>query len=597
MPPFTIMIDRRLIGEGKNVKGYLLGNIALGIGLAFLAIAQAYFLSQIIAQVFLADTPFVEVKGYLLGIIGIIGVRAICQYFSEVTAREAAIRVKERIREHFLHKIFSLGPLYARGERAGELLNTAVEGIEALDDYFARYLPQLVLALFVPLLTLAFVFPKDFSSALVLILTGPLIPFFMILIGKLAEKKSLRQWQSLSRMSAHFLDMLQGLTTLKLFGRSKEQAAVIGRVSEAFRKNTISVMRVAFLSAFVLEFMAMISTAIIAVSLGLRLINGTIPYAEALFILILAPEFYQPLRTLGLFFHARLSGTNAANRIFEILEIDEELSEVHTLSEDEKGFLVNSASDKELANSTEIELEFLQVELSYDKDGDSALKDIDLLIRPGERIALIGPSGAGKSSILQLILRFAEPTKGKILVNGTALTKLSDDIWRELISYVPQKPYLFAGSILDNLRFAKPSATFDQILKASQMALAHEFIVQLPQGYDTLVGEGGVRLSGGQAQRLAIARAFLKEAPLLLLDEIMSGLDTEKEKELLGVLEKLCQGRTVIFTTHQMRTTIQADRIIVLEKGRIIEQGSPQELMDAEGLFTRFVDADGGEGE
>ncbi len=589
------MLDKRLMRESKHVKRYLLGTIALGLGIALLAIIQAWLLSQVIAQVFLEDAPFGQVKGYLLAVLGVIGVRGIFQYCSEVTAREAAIRVKERVRVQFLHKILALGPVYARGERGGELLNTAVEGIEALDDYFARYVPQLILAVLVPMLTLAFVLPKDLQSALVLIITGPLIPFFMILIGRLAEKKSLRQWQSLSRMSAHFLDMLQGLTTLKLFGRSKDQATVIGRVSEAFRKNTMSVMKVAFLSAFVLEFMGMISTAIIAVTLGLRLINGTVPYAEALFILILAPEFYLPLRTLGLSFHARLSGSNAAQRIFEVLELENQLeSELNGVElgggAEEPGHLFRGEQGAPW-------LTFKQVDLCYEQEGERVLKDINFTLRLGERVALIGPSGAGKSSLLQILLRFVEPTQGKVLINDTVLTRIPAAAWRGMISYVPQKPYLFAGSVMENIRFGNPGAAWADVVKAAQLAMAHEFINELPQGYDTLVGEGGARLSGGQAQRIAISRAFLKDAPLLLLDEVTSGLDNENEKDLLIALEGLCQDRTVIFTTHRMRTTIEADRILVLDKGRIIEEGSPQTLLNNQGLYTHFVSTYGREEE
>ncbi|MEL1134602.1 thiol reductant ABC exporter subunit CydD [Desulfitobacterium sp. THU1] len=583
------MIDKRLMREATQVKGHLMGAIALGVGIAFLAIVQAYFLSQIIAQVFLEDVAFAQVKGLVLGILGIIGMRAIFQYFSEVMAREAAIRVKEGMRKQLLQKIIFLGPVYVRGERAGELLNTAVEGIESLDDYFARYIPQLILALVVPIMTLAFVIPRDYSSALVLIVTGPLIPFFMLLIGKLAEKKSLRQWQGLSRMSAHFLDMLQGLATLKVFNRSKAQAKVIGRVSEAFRRSTLSVMQVAFLSAFVLEFMGMISTAIIAVALGIRLINGTIPYSEALFILILAPEFYLPLRTLGLYFHARLSGTNAANRIYDVLELESGF--------DEKG--TSQAGLQELVTKIDQErfevgkgnpwLRFNQVELCYEKDGEKALENIHFDVQWGEHIALIGPSGAGKSSILQILLRFVKPTGGEVWVNGIDIEAFSAEDWRGMLSYVPQKPCLFAGSIMENLRFGRADATFEEVVKAAQQAKAHEFILCLPQGYETLIGEGGVRLSGGQAQRLAIARAFLKDAPLLLLDEITNALDTENEKDLLLALEDLGRGRTVIFTTHRMQTTLRADRIIVLDEGRIIEQGSPQDLMETAGIYSRFL--------
>ncbi|WP_041219279.1 thiol reductant ABC exporter subunit CydD [Desulfitobacterium dichloroeliminans] len=583
------MLDKRLMREATQVKGHLMGAIALGVGIAFLAIAQAYLLSQVIAQVFLENAPFSQVKGYVLGILGIVGLRAIFQYFSEVTAREASIRAKERVRENFLQEIISLGPVYARGERAGELLNTSVEGIESLDDYFARYIPQLILALIVPIMMLAFVIPEDFTSALVLMITGPLIPFFMLLIGKLAEKKSLRQWQSLSRMSAHFLDMLQGLATLKVFGRSKDQAKVIGRVSEAFRKNTLSVMQVAFLSAFVLEFMGMISTAIIAVTLGLRLINGTIPYSEALFVLILAPEFYLPLRTLGLYFHARLSGANAANRIFEVLEIEKGSAERGKPQAVQQELVAKIDQEKLAVGKGSPWLRFNQVELRYEKDGERALKDVRFDVQWGEHIALIGPSGAGKSSILQILLRFVKPTGGEVLVNGTNIEAHSVEDWRGMLSYVPQKPYLFAGTIVENLRFGRADASFDDVIKAAQMAKAHEFILSLPQGYETPIGEGGARLSGGQAQRLAIARAFLMDSPLLLLDEITSGLDAENEKDLLVALEDLGRGRTVIFTTHRMQTTIQADRIIVLEKGRIIEQGSPQKLMETTGLYARFL--------
>lgn len=577
--------------EGKRVSGYLLGTVVLGIGIAILAVAQAWLLSQVIAQVFLQGATLDHVRNSLIGILGIIGVRAVLQFLSEMSAHEAAIRMKENLRERFLNQLLGLGPVYTRGERAGELLNTAVEGIEALDEYFSRYIPQLALAVFIPLLIMGFVFPKDYTSGIILLLTGPLIPFFMILIRNLAEKRSLKQWQSMSRMSAHFLDMLQGLTTLKVFGRSKDQAKVIGRVSEAFRKATMGVLKIAFLSAFVLEFMAMISTALIAVTLGLRLVNGTIAYSEALFLLILAPEFYLPLRTLGSQFHARLSGENAAKRIFEVLELEREIS-CHKEEagangkEQRKRAQIKSQDD---AKNKESFLFFEHVNLRYEQDSETVLNDLSFEVSSGERIALVGPSGAGKSSILQILLRFIEPTRGEVLVNGASLCRIPGDLWREEISYVSQKPYLFAGSILDNLRFGRTSASIEEVMEASQQALAHEFILELPRGYGTLIGEGGARLSGGQAQHLAIARAFLKDSQLLLLDEVTSGLDAESERGMISALEKLCKGRTVIFTTHRMNTVLQADRIIVLDQGGILEQGSHQELMEAKGLYSHFV--------
>lgn len=583
------MIDKRLMHEGKRVSGYLLGTVFLGVGIALLAVGQAWLVSQVVAQVFLQGANLVQVRNSLIGILIIIGVRAALQFSSEICSHEAAIRVKENLRERFLKQILGLGPVYVRGERAGELLNTAVEGIEVIDDYISRYIPQLLLAVFIPLMIMGFVFPQDYKSGIILLLTGPLIPFFMILIGKLAENESLRQWQSLSRMSAHFLDMLQGLTTLKVFGRSKDQAKVIGRVSESFRRVTLRVLKVAFLSAFVLEFMAMISTALIAVTLGLRLIDGKIAYSEAFFLLILAPEFYLPLRTLGLQFHARLSGANAAKRIFEVLELEGETSEIRSgvdVSEYRQEISVGTMGQEDIEVSL---ISFEHVKLRYDQASETALNDISFNVSSGERIALVGPSGAGKSSVLQILLRFIEPSGGAVRFKGIPLNYLPAEFWREKIAYVPQKPYLFAGSILDNLRFGRRSASLEEVMEAAKKALAHEFILQLPQGYDTLIGEGGARLSGGQAQRVAIARAFLKDSELLLLDEVTSGLDSESERSMLAALEELCKGRTVIFTTHRMNTVIQADQIIVLNRGGIFEQGSHQELMNGQGLYSRFV--------
>lgn len=591
------MIDKRLMREGKRVSGYLLGTVALGIGIAILAVAQAWLVSQVIARIFLQGATLVQVGNSLIGILGIIGARAVLQLFSEISAHETAIRVKENLRERFLKQLLGLGPVYTRGERSGELLNTAVEGIEALDEYFSRYIPQLVLAVFIPLLILGFVFPQDYKSGIILLLTGPIIPFFMFLIGKLAEKKSLQQWQSMSRMSAHFLDMLQGLTTLKVFGRSKDQAKVIGRVSEAFRKATLRVLKIAFLSAFILEFLAMLSTALIAVTLGLRLINGTIAYSEALFLLILAPEFYLPLRTLGAQFHARLSGENAAKRIYEVLELEDGIScfkeDVGTNgktqennSEAKSQDYVKAKSEDDMEESL---LSFKHVNLRYDLDAEIVLDDLCFDVRTGDRIALVGPSGAGKSSILQILLRFIEPTKGEVLVKGTPLSHIPVDLWREDISYVSQKPYLFSGSVLDNLRFGRTSASKEEVMEAAQQALAQEFILKLPQGYDTLIGEGGSRLSGGQAQRLAIARAFLKNSQLLLLDEVTSGLDAESERDMISALEELFKGRTVLFATHRMSTALQANRIIVIDQGKILEQGLHLELMEEQGLYSHFV--------
>lgn len=579
------MLDKRLVQEGRPVLGYLLFSVALGFGIALLAVAQAWFFAQVVAGVFLEGATLRTVGNSLIKILLIIVLRAALQWLSEISAHNASARIKTDLRNRLITHIVSLGPLSARRERSGELITTAVEGIESLEEYFTKYLPQLLLTAGIPMLILGFIFPLDWKSGLILLLTGPLIPVFMILIGKIAEEKSLRQFQSLSRMSAHFLDVLQGLTTLKVFGRSKDQVRVVERVSDSFRKATLSVLKIAFLSAFVLELLATMSTALVAVSIGLRLVNGTLSYEKGLFLLLLAPEFYTPLRTLGLNFHAGLSGVSAAGRIFKILDLPLDLSN----KADSDQVNREIAKDLEKMLSADFQISFQQVSLLYQAGDEPALDKINLSINSGEKIALVGPSGAGKTSLAQLLLRLIEPTQGEILVNGGLLKKIKPEVWREKLAYVPQNPYLFAGSIAENIRIARPSATLAEVRWAAERASAHEFISDLPEGYDTLLGEGGARLSGGQVQRLAIARAYLKDAPLLILDEVTSGLDPQSEFVVQRALNRLMQGKTALIIAHRLSTVRQADRILVLEGGQIVEQGSHKQLMTKRGLYFQLI--------
>ncbi len=578
------MFNKRLIREGKSVWGFLSLTVGLNIGIALLAVLQAWFFSSIVARVFLEGASLKAVWNSLIMIPGIFGIRAVFQWCSEICAFEASSRIRISLRERLLNHIMSLGPMYARGERSGELITTVVDGIEALEDYFSKSLPQMVLAAGIPLLILIFVFPLDWKSGLILLLTGPLIPIFMMLIGKMAEKKSLQQWQSLSWMSAHFLDVLQGLTTLKAFGRAKDQIHVIERVSDSFRKTTLSVLRVAFLSALVLEFLATISTALVAVTIGLRLVNGTLSYSSGLFLLLLAPEFYTPLRNLGLNFHAGLSGINAAVRIFEILDLPlmNEIKQ-QTVNDD----FVAKRQDQVLLSNFNIS--FKQVGLTYQAGETPTLKGINFSINSGEKIALVGPSGAGKTSIAQLLLRFIPPASGQVFVNETLLDTISVEKWRDQIAYVPQNPHLFAGSIAENIRFGRSSATLEEVVRAAQEASANEFIMNLPDGYQTHLGEGGTRLSGGQAQRIALARAFLKDAPLLILDEATSNLDLESEYFVQEALQRLLRGRTALIIAHRLDTVFQASRILVMDQGQIIEEGTHEELMEVQGLYFRMV--------
>lgn len=568
------MFNKRLVREIKPVIGYLLLTVWMSIVIALLVVAQAWFFSRIVAGVFLEGAKLSTIWNSLFLILAIIVLRAIFQWIGEISAHNVSSRIKASFRKHLMSHIVSLGPIYAYGERTGELTTTIVDGIESLEEYFSKYLPQLILTVGIPLIILGFVFPRDWKSGIILLLTGPLIPIFMILIGTMAEKRSLDQWQSLSRMSAHFLDILQGLTTLKVFGRAKDQTRVIERVSDSFRKTTLSVLRIAFLSALLLEFMATMSTALVAVTIGLRLVYGTISYSEGLFLLLLAPEFYTPLRTLGLNFHAGLTGVNAAKRIFAIMD---------------QPIVRENEYVKNVRLSSNFELSFEQVSLTYQQDGNPALDGINLSIHSGERIALVGPSGAGKTSIAQLMLRFIEPTEGKIFFNGDLLKTISLTNWRDQIAYVPQHPYLFSGSIAENILLGRPSATIEELTRAAQEGAAHEFIIKLPDGYQTILGEGGTRLSGGQVQRIALARAFLKDAPLLILDEGTSSLDLESEYAVQQALQRLLERKTALIITHRLSTVRQADRIFVLEQGKIVEQGRHEELMSGRGTYNRMV--------
>ena len=587
-------LDRRLIQLVRSSRFGLFLTVTLGFGAGLLTILQARWLSRVISGVFLENHSMHESSPYLAFIMGLMVMRAVASWGSEVSAASIALKIKTNLREKLYLHLQELGPEFTRGERSGELINTAVEGIESLDAYFSQYLPQLLMAALVPLSILVFIFPLDLLSGLVLLFTAPLIPIFMVLIGNLADALSKKQWQSLSRMSAYFLDALQGLTTLKILGQSREQIKVIASLSERFRETTMQVLKVAFLSALALELIATLSTAIVAVEIGLRLLytkpeSGLlgIGFEQAFFILLLAPEFYLPLRMLGTRFHAGMAGVTAAGRIFEILP---QPSSAISHSESPELHLAETWPADTSSMGSPPSIEFSAVHYAY-PDGRKALDNTSFNLPAGKITALVGVSGSGKSTIAHLLLRFLEQVQGDILVDQILLKNIPREAWLAKVAWVPQNPYLFNQSVLDNIRLGNPHADLAAVIAAAKQAGAHHFIAALPDGYDTLIGERGTWISAGEAQRIALARAFLKDAPVVILDEASANLDPRTEAQLIRGFQQLMQNRTVLIIAHRLATVRASDQVLVLDKGSLVQVGTHASLAAKDGLYQQLIQA------
>lgn len=615
-------LDRRLLRLAQDARLLLAATLLLGALAGVAAVVQARFLSQIIDRAFLQGADLGQVGTLLRWLFLAILARAAAAYGSDAAAIQITAHIKLALRQRLLAHLFTLGPLHARAERTGELAVVVTEGIDALDAYFSQYLPHLALAVLIPLTILAFVLPRDPLSGVVLLLTAPLLPLFMILIGSLADALTRQQWQTLSRLGAHFFDVLQGLPTLKLFGRSREQITAIAQISERFRTTTMGILRVTFLSALVLELVATISTAVVAVTVGLRLLYGQLPFEQAFFVLLLAPEFYQPLRSLGARFHAGAAGTQAAQRIFALLAThpalaSETITSAAEATDDGRkapigpteppkratSQLTTSAIERSETNDDPLRspgsyrlppaIAFEGVYYTYPTAYSPALADLTFTIPAGRITALVGPSGGGKSTIAHLLLRFLEPDRGRITLDGAPFLAITAAAWRARVAWVPQLPYLFHDTIAANILLARPDAPRDAVIAAARLAHAHEFIAALPAGYDTVIGERGARLSGGQAQRLALARAFLKDAPFLILDEASSHLDPEHAAALDDCIQRLAPGRTILVIAHRLNTVRRADQIVVIADGRAVETGSHDALMQGDGLYRRLIAAQG----
>lgn len=554
--------QRRLLREVPVLRGYLAATTASAALVAAAVIAQASLLAGILAAGFAGSRTAISLAGPLAALAGVVGARAGLAWLQGVLAQRAAASLEDRLRGRLLARSQRIGAAGLARWRGGELAALITRGLDTLGPYVTGYLPKLMAAAVVPLAVIARLAVADWPSAVIVGLTLPLIPVFAALVGWHTRTRTARQWALLSRLGGHFRDVVAGLPTLRAFGRARPQAAVVARMADAHRTATMRTLRVAFLSSLVLELVATLSVALVAVPAGLRLMAGDIDLRTALLVLFLAPEAYLPLRAAGAAFHDSMEGVAVADRAFAVLDTEAEGP---------------APGARAAPNPGVAGLALDGVTARYPGREAPALDGVSLHVEPGERVALVGPSGAGKSTLLALALGFLDPQAGRVRAGDADLAALDLDDWRRHLAWVPQRPHLFAGSVTDNIRLGQEDAPMSEVREAARAAAADAFIAELPRGYDTALGERGAGLSAGQRQRIALARAFLRDAPLLLLDEPTAHLDPYSEAAVAEASARLMAGRTAIVVAHRRALLPQATRVVRLSGGQTAGLDRPQD--------------------
>lgn len=546
MRPF----DPRLLKYASATRGFIGASVVAGVFTTCLIIAQAYAITGIVVPVFTDGASLDDVRGALYVLTLVVLLRIGVAYVSERLAFKSAATAKSQLRLGVIDQVMRLGPVWLSRYNSAEITQLTTRGIDGLDAYFARYLPQLVLSVMVPLSVGLVILTQDVLAAVIVVITVPLIPVFMILIGTYTQSRVNRQWTTLARLSGHFVDVVAGMSTLKAFGRASAQAKTVREIGDQYRSTTMGVLRISFLSALVLEVLAMLSVALVAVSIGLRLVEGTMTLHAGLLVLILVPEVYLPLRMVGTHYHAAAEGLGAARQMVEILEEDPPAS----------GSVVDVP---DLARAS---ITFEDVAVEYVGRDAPAVVGLRLVIAPGMVTALVGPSGCGKSTALAVLERFLDVSAGSVWVDGadggrTELREFDIDAWRSRVAWVGQDPVMIPGSLADNVRLAAPLASDAEVTAALDEVGLAELARSLPDGMATNLGEGGRALSAGQTRRVALARAFVQPAGLVLLDEPTAALDAETEALVLTAVTELAKTRTVVVVAHRPALVELADHV------------------------------------
>ena len=555
--------ERWLREQAWGLRRLLFGAICFAAVAGILIVVQARLTALGCQRVIMEQADVSAILPLAAGVALIVVARALLTLLAERQGAAAAAALKRSVRSDLYRRLQSLGPAGTVGEEAAPLVETVVTAVESIDGYVARFLPQAILAALIPLAMLLFVLGIDWRPGLVLLFSAPFIPLLMVLIAKGSETIHRRQWEQLSRMAGYLLDLIQGLPDLRIFDAAKREAAEVARVSVAYRQATMAVLRVAFLSALTLEFFATMGTAIVAVIIGFRLLAGALTLGDGLFILFLAPEFYLPLRNLGLSHHVRMQALAAAERIFQLLSLPQAA-----------GF---DGHLPLLPGPPSIRFDAVSFRYGGTRGG---VTDVDLEFPAGSITALAGGSGAGKTTLARLLVGLSRPESGRITVNGVDLADLSPAAWRERLAWLPQKPFFFSGTVRENLLLGCPAATEEELAAALNDAGATEFIDRLPLGLDTVLGDRGAGLSGGEQRRLALARAFLRQATLVVLDEPTAGLDAFNEQLVGTAVRRLAAGRTVLVISHREETLRQVEQVAVIADGRIQRVMAAADFLD-----------------